>query len=213
MASSTLSESRKCPASKPGLMETRASLLLRIRNPQDTQAWREFVELYAPLLHSYAMKNRLQDADAADLAQDTLRLVLRAAPEFIYEPAKGSFRGWLFTIARNQIRKFFTRRASHAQGSGDSEVREFLSEQPAESEQSAWDQEYQLHLFHWAARRVESEFRPASWQAFWRTVVLSEDICKVASDLQITTGAVYIARSRITNRIRQEIQSAQGEEP
>lgn len=194
-------------------MQTRASLLLRIRNPQDTIAWGEFVELYAPLLHAYGMKNRLQDADAADLAQDTLRLVLRAAPEFIYEPTRGSFRGWLFTIARNQIRKFLTRHAHRHQGSGDSDVRDLLSEHPAAEEQSSWDHDYQLHLFHWAARRVEPEFRPASWQAFWRTVVGGEDIAIVAADLKLSAGAIYIARSRITNRIRQEIESAQGEAP
>ena len=63
-------------------MQTRASLLIRIRDPKDGLAWSEFVRLYAPLLHSYGMKNRLQDSDAADLTQDTLRLVFRAAPEF-----------------------------------------------------------------------------------------------------------------------------------
>ena len=64
-------------------MHTRASLLLRIRDPKDVLAWTEFVRLYAPLLHAYGMKHGLQDADAADLAQDTLRNVLRAAPEFV----------------------------------------------------------------------------------------------------------------------------------
>lgn len=194
-------------------MQTRASLILRIRNPLDAQAWSEFVQLYAPLLHSYAMKNHLQDADAADLAQDTLRLVLRAAPEFIYEPAKGSFRGWLFTIARNEIRKFVTRKGSKLRGTGDSEVRELLSEVPAEEpDEGEWDREYQLNLFHWAARRVQAEFRDASWQAFWRTVVNGERIENVSRDLGISAGAVYIARSRVTARIRQEIETVQGEE-
>lgn len=195
-------------------MQTRASLILRIRNPLDAQAWSEFVQLYAPLLHSYAMKNRLQDADAADLAQDTLRLVLRAAPEFIYEPAKGSFRGWLFTIARNEIRKFVTRKSSRQRGSGDSEVRDMLSEVPGhEPDEGEWDKEYQLNLFHWAARRVQVEFREASWQAFWRTVVNGEGIEHVARALGMSAGAVYIARSRVTARIRQEIEKVQGEEP
>lgn len=196
-----------------GFMQTRASLLMRIRDPQDSQSWTEFVQLYAPLLHSYAMKNRLQDADAADLAQDILRLVLRAAPEFVYEPARGSFRGWLFTVARNEIRKFTTRKANRNRGTGDSEVRDLLAEYPDEgSSEAEWDKEYQLHLFHWAAKRVQPEFREASWQAFWRTVVDGQEIDTVAKELNMSTGAVYIARSRITARIRQEVELVQGDQ-
>lgn len=70
--SGRISRSRK-PGSRLAIamLETRASLLFRIRDPKDAQAWTQFVQLYAPLLHSYGMKNGLQDADAADLAQDT----------------------------------------------------------------------------------------------------------------------------------------------
>lgn len=195
------------------MLQTRASLLLRIRDPQDGLAWNEFVVLYAPVLHAYAMKNGLQDADAADLAQDTLRNVLRAAPDFVYEPTRGSFRGWLFTIARNEVRKFANRRARQIVGSGDSEVRAVLIEHPeAESDQSDWDHEYQLNLFRWAAERVQPEFRDSTWQAFWRTTVGSEDPATVADDLGITLGAVYIARSRVTSRIRQEIRTVEEED-
>ena len=124
------------------MLETRATLLLRIRDPKDALAWNEFVRLYAPLLHSYGMKNGLQDADAADLAQDTLGNVLRAAPEFVYQPALGTFRGWLFTIARNEIRKFLTRKAHRQRGSGDSEVHEQIHNHPAQaSEPAEWDAE------------------------------------------------------------------------
>ena len=189
-------------------MDTRATLLQRIRNPQDQLAWSEFVRLYAPLLHAYAMKAGLQDADAADLAQETLRHVLRASPGFRYDPAIGTFRGWLFTIARNEIRKVQTRRRTV--GTGDTQMHQMLENQPDEPSEADWDREYQLHLFHRSAERVKSEFRDNTWQAFWRTVVLNEPIETVAKDLAITAGAVYIARSRITARIRDEIQKIEG---
>jgi RNA polymerase sigma factor (sigma-70 family) len=192
-------------------MQTRASLLLRIRDPKDVLAWAEFVRLYAPLLHAYGMKHGLQDADAADLAQETLRNVLRAAPEFVYDPARGSFRGWLYTIARNEIRKAAGRAAGRAL-TGDSEVREMLDAVPdREADREEWDREYRLNLFHWAARRVRAEFREATWQAFWRTAVGGEEIAAVASDLGLSAGGVYIARSRVTTRIRQEIRSVEAE--
>ena len=195
------------------MLQTRASLLLRIRDPHDGLAWSEFVRLYAPLLHAYGMKNGLQDADAADLAQDTLRNVLSAAPEFVYDTGRGSFRGWLFTVARNEIRRFGQKRAKQAVASGDSDVRELLAEQPArECDPAEWDHEYRLNLFHWAAERVKVEFRDTTWQAFWRTAVGGEDVNAVAAESGLTVGAVYIARSRVTARIRQEIQAVEGDE-
>ena len=187
-------------------MQTRVSLLARIRNLNDGLAWSEFVRLYAPLVHSYGMKNGLQDADAADLAQETLRLVMRAAPEFVYDPAKGTFRGWLFTIARNEIRKFASRQKRTLVGSGDSKVREMLETQPSpDAEEAEWNREYQMNLFRCAAETVQGEFRETTWQAFWRTIIQHQDIQAVAQDLGLSLGAVYIARSRITARIRQEI--------
>ena len=187
-------------------MQTRVSLLARIRNLNDGLAWSEFVRLYAPLVHSYGMKNGLQDADAADLAQETLRLVMRAAPEFIYDPAKGTFRGWLFTIARNEIRKFANRRRRTLVGTGDSNVRELLETQPSpDVDEDEWNREYQMNLFRLAAETVQGEFRETTWQAFWRTIIQNQNIETVAQDLGLSLGAVYIARSRITARIRQAI--------
>lgn len=191
-------------------MQTRVSLLARIRNLNDGLAWSEFVRLYAPLVHSYGMKNGLQDADAADLAQDTLRLVMRAAPEFVYDPSKGTFRGWLFTIARNEIRKFSNRKKRTLLGSGDSNVHQLLEIKPSpDDSEEEWNREYQMNLFRWAAEKVQGEFREKTWQAFWRTVIQQQEIEIVAQDLDLSLGAVYIARSRITTRIRQEISAIQ----
>jgi RNA polymerase sigma factor (sigma-70 family) len=194
-------------AHQPSSMQTRASLLLRIRDPRDRLAWAEFARLYAPLLHAYGLKHQLQDADAADLAQETLRNVLRAAPDFVYDPARGSFRGWLYTIARNEIRKAGARAAVRAV-TGGSAIRELLDAAPdRESDREEWDREYRLNLFQWAAERVRVEFREATWQAFWRTAVGGEGVTAVAADLGMSTGGVYVARSRVTSRIRQEIRA------
>jgi RNA polymerase sigma factor (sigma-70 family) len=191
---------------------TRPSLLLRIRDPQDTLAWSEFVSLYLPLLHAYGMKQGLQDADAADVAQDTFRNLARVASEFNYDPSRGSFRGWLLTVARNEVRKFFLRKNRQASGSGDSGVRSFLEAVPSEQDdEKVWEQQYQLHMFHWAAERVKHEFRDNTWQAFWRTIVDNEPIENVASDLAMSNGAIYVARSRVTTRIRQMIETVEGD--
>jgi RNA polymerase sigma-70 factor (ECF subfamily) len=191
---------------------TQGSLLLRIRDLQDRVAWGEFVGIYAPLIHAYGRHRGLQDADAADLAQEVLRRVARSVPEFRYDPVKGSFRGWLFTITRNELRKLAARQARGAGGTGDTEVRQLLEQQPdPAADEDDWRREYQWHLFHWAAEKVRAEFHESTWQAFWRTAVTGKDVSAVAAELGISPGAVYVARSRVTARIRQEIAAACGE--
>jgi hypothetical protein len=48
---------------------TRASLLVRLRDPHNAEAWEQFVQLYAPLVYQFARRKGLQDADAADLGR------------------------------------------------------------------------------------------------------------------------------------------------
>src|SRR5437763_3437312 len=82
---------------------TRASLLVRLRDPRDGAAWREFVDLYVPLVYGYARKQGLQDADAADLVQDVLGAVAGAAARLHVDSERGAFRNWLFTVVRNRL--------------------------------------------------------------------------------------------------------------
>src|SRR5262245_60824978 len=80
---------------------TRGSLIVRLRDPKDADAWRQFIDLYGSLIYSFSRKKGLQDADAADLMQEVLRSVAGAAGRLNYDPRRGSFRGWLYTITRN----------------------------------------------------------------------------------------------------------------
>jgi RNA polymerase sigma-70 factor (ECF subfamily) len=191
---------------------TRASLLRNIRDPKDRVAWGEFVRIYAPLIHGYGRHQGLQDSDAADLTQEVLHRVALSAPDFQYDPTRGSFRGWLFAVTRNALRKLGARKARQASGSGDTEVRQLLEQHPDQAtDEERWRQEYQWNLFQRASEKVRVEFREPTWQAFWRTAVLGEDIDQVAANMCVSPGAVYIARSRVTARIRQEIRAIEGE--
>lgn len=184
---------------------TRHSLLARLRDVGDEGAWSDFVRLYAPLVYSLARKHDLQDADAADLTQDVLRSMVQALPRLVYDPARGSFRGFLFTAARNQIRKQVMARK---RGPVNSEL---LDEMPAPEEVAAWEQEYQRHVFGLAAERVRDGFRPATWQAFWRTSVDGEEAQRVGDELGLSVGAVYIARTRVLARIREAVRELEGD--
>ena len=110
---------------------TRQSLLVRLRNPRDGQAWSEFVAIYTPLIDRLARANGLQAADAADLAQDVFRAVAGAIDRYDPDPARGSFRSWLFRIARNLMINLMAARRIRPQATGDSDVQELLECLPA----------------------------------------------------------------------------------
>src|SRR5947208_4776524 len=99
--------------------QTRASLLVRLRDPLDAAAWREFVDLYTPLVYGYARKQGLQDADAADLTQEVLGAVVTSVGRLEYDPARGAFRNWLFTLVRRKLANWWTAQGQQTPGSGD----------------------------------------------------------------------------------------------
>ena len=191
---------------------TSASLLLRIRDRGDHAAWSRFVEVYQPLIHGFARKHGLQEADAADLAQEVLRAVARSVGRLDYDPRRGSFRGWLFTVVRNQLHDFRDRQRRQVAGSGNSGVQQLLNEQPTPGGPEAdWDREYERRLFTWAAEQVRPTVQPATWQAFWQTAVEGKGGQEVARALGLTVAAVYLAKSRVMARLKEEIRQLQVE--
>jgi RNA polymerase sigma-70 factor (ECF subfamily) len=187
---------------------TRPSLLVRLRDPLDERAWAEFVEIYGPLVRQLARRRGLQDADAADLVQEVFRAVAMAIERYDPDPAKGSFRSWLSTIARNLIVNLLDAQRRQPRGSGDTEIRHLLEAQPAPtSEESVlFDLEYRRHLLHWAGKRVRDEFSEAAWQAFWKTSVEGQPAQEAARVLGLTIGTVYQYKSRVVARLRREIE-------
>jgi RNA polymerase sigma-70 factor (ECF subfamily) len=188
---------------------TRASLLLRLRDPRDEGAWGEFVQLYAPLVYGYARKQGLQDADAADLSQEVLRAVAGAVGRLEYDPSRGSFRNWLFTVVRRKLSNWRRDGKGRARGSGDPATQQLLEQCPAPEGGAAWEAEWQRRLFAWACVQARRGVTDATWQAFWRTAVDGEPIKQVAADLGLTAAAVYLARCRVVARLKELVQSVQ----
>ena len=193
---------------------TRQSLLLRLRDHQDHQAWAQFVEVYAPLIYDYARQRGLQDADAADLTQVCLRRVAASMDKLEYDPQRGRFRGWLFTLVRHRLRDFLDRPRCNPQGSGDSRVQRLLENQaaPEQDETAVWEREWRRNLFAWAAEQVRPRVQEATWQAFWKTAVEDRSGHEVAAELGLTVAAVYLAKSRVMARLRAAIQEVQEDE-
>lgn len=192
---------------------TRASLLIRIRNPNDVQAWRQFVDVYASLIYGFLRKRGLQDADAADLVQDVLRSVSGAIGKLEYDRTRGTFRSWLFTITRNKMYTFLESQSRNVRGSGDSGAIAILEENavaPDDSERQ-WEDEYQRRTFAWAVERIRGEFHATTFSAFWKTAVEGLNPKDVGAELGMTPGAVYVARSRVLARLREEVEKLKDE--
>jgi len=179
---------------------TRGSLLVRLRDSGDQAAWRQFVEIYAPLIFGFFRKKGVQDADAADLTQDVLAAVARALRDFEYDPRKGSFRGWLFTAVRHRLQRFCESRP--VQGAGGTTALEQLQQLPLPDEEPAWQQDYERRLFHWAADQVRPTVAETTWQAFWQTAIEGKDPKDVGKALGLAVAAVYMAKSRMLAKLK-----------
>ena len=200
------------PSRDPGLRgreppATRVTLLTRIRDGADADAWREFVYLYGPVVYGFARKRGLQDADAADLMQEVLRSVARNAEKMEYDPSRGKFRGWLYTVTRNKIYNFLNGQRNKPRSSGDPSIQERLDEIPdrPDDRDDDWELEYHRRLSAKAMELVRDEFQPNTWRAFWGTAVEGRAAQEVGGELKMTSGAVYVAKSRVLARLREEV--------
>ncbi|MCI0457622.1 MAG: sigma-70 family RNA polymerase sigma factor [Gemmataceae bacterium] len=176
------------------MISTSVSLLDRLRRPDDADAWNRFCELYTPLMHRWACRLGLQEADAADLVQDVFRLLLQKLPEFQYDPNR-SFRGWLRTVLLNCWRSW--PRRDPAPLAADPPCAD-----PADEVEKA---EYHRYLVGRALQVMQTDFEPSTWQACWESVANGRPAVEVAAELGLSVAAVYIARSRVLRRLREEL--------
>ena len=191
---------------------TRLSLVARLRDARDSAAWADFVRLYAPAVYRFARRHGLQDADAADLTQDVLRSVAGAGDRLVVDPTRGTFRGWLFTLAHRRLYDFLERKRRHTPGTGDTAMQQVLQEQPDRAEEERWNHDLERETFRWAADRVRPTVAETTWQAFWQTAVEGKSGQEVAAGLGLSVAAVYLARSRVMVRLKAEVASLKDEE-
>lgn len=185
--------------------KTRQSLIVRLKDRHDQEAWGEFLEIYRPLVYRLAISKGLQHADAEDVVQQVFASVAGALDRWEPDAARARFRTWLTTIARNAILNAITRRTAD-RASGETSERELLSQQPNDDPASQLLLlEARREIFQWAARRVREEFEPATWEAFWLTAVEGREVDEVAPLVGKKAGAIYAARSRVMRRLKEVV--------
>jgi RNA polymerase sigma-70 factor (ECF subfamily) len=181
---------------------TSTSLLERARG-QDRQAWERLVDLYTPLVYAWCRRSGLQPADAEDVGQEVFRAVARGLAGFRKDRDGDSFRGWLRTITRNKVRDFADARKRCPPGAGGSDVADRIEQLPEPEPEADLTADRQL-LYQRALEVLRTEFEERTWQAFWRVVVEDVPADETARQLGTTLNAVYLAKSRVLRRLREE---------
>jgi RNA polymerase sigma-70 factor (ECF subfamily) len=188
------------------MSQTPVSLLERLRLHPDSTAWQRLIDLYTPLLRGWLRRYALQPADADDLTQEVLAVVVRELPEFRHDLRRGAFRRWLRTVLLNRLRAFWRARQrfpSERGGEAESLVNEL--EDPESCLSRLWDREHDEHVARRLLELLEPEFEPPTWRAFRLLVLEGKSTADVAAEVGLSPGATRVAKSRVLRRFRQEI--------
>jgi RNA polymerase sigma-70 factor (ECF subfamily) len=188
---------------------TRASLLLRVRDRGDSDAWEEFVALYRPLLVRYALRRGLAADEAEDVAQYCLLVMARKIDRFEYDPNRGRFRGWLRKMVNDRVASVCRDRRERLAESDDFKRPQEREEQPDRVWQRIWLEE---HL-KYCMKQVRGHFTPKTLEAFKRFALLGQPIEEVCAALGMTANQVYISKSRVLQRLRELMRPFIGEDP
>jgi RNA polymerase sigma-70 factor (ECF subfamily) len=190
------------------MSETSHSLLERLRVQPNDALWNRLIDLYTPLLQKWLRRHFLLEADAEDLVQDVLAVLVRELPHFEHNGQPGAFRRWLRTILVHRLQGFWRARQGRPLATGDSDLAKQFEqlEDPASGLSQLWDSEHDRHVIGRLMEQIEPQVAPSTWQAFRRVVLDGKDEEVVAKELGLSVNAVFIAKSRILARLRREAQ-------
>ncbi len=189
-------------------LPTRHSLLLRLRNWDDQESWREFFETYWRLIYCVARLAGLCDADAQDIVQETVLTVAKTMPGYEYRPGECSFKTWLHLLTRRRVIDRLRRHSREPAASADS-----LDETPSLAETAEnpqfpsdeeWDEAWRKNFLEVALERVKERSKPLHYQIFDCSALKQWRAKEVARALNVSLAEVYLAKHRISARSRRE---------
>jgi RNA polymerase sigma-70 factor (ECF subfamily) len=201
-------------------LATRRSLLSRLKQSNAQESWREFFDTYWRLIYATALNGGLTDSEAQEVVQETVLTVVRKIKSFRYDPAIGSFKGWLLTIVRwriadqfrkrpQQIRSPSSRRGIETSGTA---TLDRIVDPAAINLDAVWEEEWQRTLFAAALSRVKRQANARHYQMFDLHAVKHCSVDKVAQTLGVSAGQMRLAKHRITALMRREVARLEKEE-
>jgi RNA polymerase sigma-70 factor (ECF subfamily) len=191
----------------PEFPETRHSLIARVKDLADGEAWTEFLGIYRPVVYRMAVRRGMQDADALDITQRVFLAVSQAIERWEPGPDRPPFRAWLVTVTRNAITQWLMQSRPDV-GAGTSSLMDLLEALPADDPQTTveflW--EGRREALRWATEQIRAEFSESTWLLFWQTAVEGISVAEVAATTGRSAGAIYMARFRVLERLKQKVQ-------
>jgi RNA polymerase sigma-70 factor (ECF subfamily) len=185
--------------------ETRQSLLLRAQTGE-TNAWQDLTDLYRPLILAWLNRQGVPAGDLEDLSQEVLLSVVKHLPSFQHSGQRGAFRSWLRMIVCSRTTDYWRAVDPGTQAKGGSSVVAALQEiaDPESDLNRQWDEEHDRYVLDCLLDLVAEEFEPLTLRAFRRLALDGASGAEAAQELGLSVSAVYVAKSRVLARIRQE---------
>jgi RNA polymerase sigma-70 factor (ECF subfamily) len=185
--------------------ETRQSLLIRAQTGE-TNAWKDLTDLYRPMILGWLNRQGVPARDLDDLSQEVLLSVVKHLPSFQHSGQRGAFRSWLRTIICSRTADYWRAMDKGAEPSGGSGATAALQSivDPESALNRQWDEEHDRYVLHCLLDLVEQEFEPETLRAFRRLALDGVSGADAAQELGLSVAAVYVAKSRVLQRIRQE---------
>jgi RNA polymerase sigma-70 factor (ECF subfamily) len=195
----------------PDPIATRRSLLSRLKNWGDDASWQDFHNTYSLLIYNVALRSGLSETEAQDVVQETELTVAKKISEFSYDPARGTFKGWLCTITKwriaDQFRKWLKSTHPPEDDSHRTPLVNRIPDEEAEAKlAAAWDEEWETNLRELALERVRTQVSARQFQIFQFHVLQGWSVRKVCDALGVSTPQVYLAKHRITKALKAEVQ-------
>jgi RNA polymerase sigma-70 factor, ECF subfamily len=181
------------------MLSTSHSLLKDLQTSSEGDCWEKFVRLYTPVLGMWAERLGLAPNDAQDLVQDVFAHLVRKIGLYRREE-NARFRDWLRTVLTNRYRELARKRKLAMASLNPVDA---VSDDPLET---FWEIEYRKLLVAKALEFVRDRFEDRTWKAFWLTTVDGRSPADVAETLEMSVGAVYVARSRVLAKLRGEFE-------
>lgn len=187
--------------------KTGSTLFGLLKDPSDGEAWQRFVDRYAPKIYRWCRRWGLQHADAEEVTGQVLHKLVRELRtfKFKYDPSKSGFRSWLKTVTRHTWINFLkvTERAGRGAGGPSQEDIEAV---PSDDWEQMISQIVERECFERAVARVQLRVKRKTWEAFQLLVFEGLSGAEVARQLDMTVAAVFMAKKRVQQMLKQEIQ-------
>ena len=198
-------------------LPTRQSLLSRLKDWEDQEGWREFFDTYWRLIYGVARRAGLSEAEAQDVVQETLVVVAKQMPGFRYDPARGSFKGWLHTVIRGRLSRHWRKVRAHGPIVGQNEALnetgadDVLDPVAASDFEASWQAEWEQNILQAAFLRVQAKVSARQFLLFSLVVFKEVPVSTIRERYQASLAQVYLAKHRVGRLLKAEIANLRAE--